>query len=160
MFTSLRGRNNDAAVCHCNRKLAHSRGKPAWLRSIVAGAVAYLGLFAGSCGNPPSLPVVADPMPGTATYTEPCNNIAQAPQISANTIAIYAEHVFPNITAAELAARVTVIIDAKYDIGPYTSVIGPDHVGNAIMVSDGRVGFLCGVQDQPLEVDQVTFVFR
>ncbi len=126
----------------------------------VAGCLSAL-VVAGSCGASP--PATADPSPAPAltVYEEPCNRFEPLPQYEANAIAVYAEHDFPGVAALELAARVTVVAPAKYQIGAFDRVIRVDRFEESLLVRDGAVAVVCSIQNEPqMTFKSVTFLYR
>lgn len=126
----------------------------------VAWCVFWL-VFAGSCDV--SNPVGAEPSPSLApiVYEEPCNRVAQVPSFEANAMALYAEHEFPGLSAFELAARVTVVVPAKYPFDKYALASRLDRFDESLLFKDGAVAVVCMIQGEPVKAfDNVLFLFR
>lgn len=128
------------------------------LRGFVFGLVAS-AIFAACMDVPPVATATTPPEPVTESYQEPCNNFWVVPELGSQSV-VYAEHAFPGLKAAEIAARVHVMANSPYAIADYVTATRIDKFQETLMIRDGAAAVVCGFQGQTPLLTIVTFVVR
>lgn len=108
---------------------------------------------------PPVATATTPPEPVTESYQEPCNNIWVVSELGGQPV-VYAEHEFPGLKAAEIAARVHVMSNSAYAIADYAAATRIDTLQQTMLIRDGAAAIVCGFQGQKQLLTIVTFVVR